>query len=357
MRPGDTIQPEGKLAAVGLRTGVSVVAWFRQFGCGTIPRPFVLTLMIASGSCAPAVQAADSTNLEPVRFAFSAQMFTDVNENDARASVKAWAMAIARERHVPMSTEPVIVSGTPQLKQALLDRTIDGAAVTTEEYLGLEPEFQSTNLFMSCNGGEFTEEYLLLVNANSNITNWGGLRGRKIILFDNVRASLAPMWLEVVLADHNLGASADYFGQLQKVQKLVKVVLSVFFHQQDACIVTRRGFDTMCELNPQVRTQLRVLAASPKVVPSVGFMRRTYVSPLRETLLAALRGLEKSTAGTQVLTLFQSDQLREAPASLLDSARLLLATHQRLRRTADQAAAANLVQQVGATPTIGKGQP
>ncbi len=291
----------------------------------------VLLLLISVPMRVRGADAPEPNHLEPIRFAFSSQMFTDVKENDAKASVKAWALAIARERQVPMSTEPIVLAGTAQLKQALYDATIDGAAVTTEEYLGLDLELQSTNLFMSFIGGQFTEEYLLLVNANSLITNLDGLHNRKIILFENPRASLAPLWLEVILLQNHLGVPAGFFGQVLKAQKLVKVVLPVFFHQQDACLVTRRGFDTMCELNPQVRMQLRILATSPKLVPAVGFIRRTYVSPLRAAMLAALKGLEQTAAGTQVLTLFQSDQLQEAPATLLDSARDLLAVHQRLK--------------------------
>jgi len=269
--------------------------------------------------------------LEPIRFAFSSKMFTDVNENDAKASVKAWALAIARERQVPMNTEPIILSGAAQLQRALRDATIDGAAVTTEEYLGLDPGQQSSNLFMSIIGGEFTEEYLLLVRVDSGISDLGGLRGRKIILFDNPRASLARMWLEVILAEKRLSAPTDHFGQVLTAEKLAKVVLPVFFRKQDACIVTRRGFETMCELNPQVRAQLRVVVTSPKLVPAVGFIRPSYHLQLREALMTALTHLETSAAGTQVLTLFQSDQLREAPASLLDSARDLLATHRHLQ--------------------------
>jgi phosphonate transport system substrate-binding protein len=301
----------------------------------TIPRRLVaLALVVASVFFLRGAGAAESTNLEPIRFAFSFHMFTDVNENDAKASVKAWALALAQERQVPMSTEPIILSGAAELKQALRAATIDGAAVTTEEFLSLEPELQGTNLFMSVVGGRFTEEYLLLVRADSGITDLRGLRGCKIILFENARASLAPLWLEVILSEKNLGAPADHFGQMHTAQKLVKVVLPVFFHQQDACIVTRRGFDTMCELNPQVRAQLRVVATSPELVPAVGFIRRGYVSPLRDTLMAALHGLETSANGTQVLTLFQTDRMQESSAILLNSARDLMATRQHLKLVA-----------------------
>ena len=311
---------------------ISDLAWGR-----VSTRTCGLLALVLAGASLPSIQGADDTandNLPPVRFAFSSRMFTDVNENDAKASVKAWALALARERHVPMSTEPIILSGDAALRRALQDGSVDGAAVTTEEYLSLEPQMQGTNLFMSLIGGRFTEEYLLLVRSDSGLPDLRSLRGRKITLFDNPRASLAPLWLDLILSEQGLGVAEGHFGQILKAPKLAKVVLPVFFHQEDACVVTRRGFDTMCELNPQVRTQLRVMATSPELVPAVGFIRAGYNSPLRDTMLAALRGLEQSAAGAQVLTLFQSDQLKEAPGSLLNSARELLEAHRHLKLTA-----------------------
>jgi ABC-type phosphate/phosphonate transport system substrate-binding protein len=299
---------------------------FPSAGC------FLIALLLLKVAGLP-LRAADNTgtnDLEPIRFAFSSSMFTDVNENDAKASVKAWGLALARERGVPMSTEPILLSGTARLEQALRTAAIDGAAVTTAEYLSLPSELQGTNLFLSSIGGKFTEEYLLLVHTGSSLSNLAGLQGHTVILFDNPRASLAPLWLDLILSQQGLGLATDYFGQISKAHKLAQVVLPVFFHQRDACVVTRRGFDTMCELNPQVRVQLRVLATSPALVPALGFIRRGYNSPLRKTLFSALQGLENSPAGTQVLTLFQSDQLHEEPVTLLDSARELVDARRRL---------------------------
>ena len=294
----------------------------------------LVLLVVLAGAAFPAWGADDGTNVEQVRFAFSAGIFTDVNENVAKASVIAWALALGRERHVPVSAEPIILSGPTDLKQALRAATIDGAAVTTEEYLSLEPELQSTNLFMSARDGQFTEKYLLLVRNDSGLTNLAALHGRKVVMFDNVRASLAPVWLDVILSEAELGSAPEHFSQINKAQKLSQVVLPVFFRQQDACVVTRDGFETMCEMNPQVRAQLLVLVRSPAVVPSVAFLRRGFDSPLRSRMLAALEGLEKSPSGTQVLTLFQIEQFHEAPASLLDTARDLIEAHRHLKRIA-----------------------
>ena len=87
-------------------------------------------------------------------------------------------------------------------------------------------------------------------------------------------------------------------------------------------MVTRRGFETLAELNPQVGKDLRVLATSPEVVATVFCFRADYDSPVMDKLIAGLRELHLSAAGRQVLTVFQSDRLEEVPPSALDSARL-----------------------------------
>ena len=57
----------------------------------------------------------------------------------------------------------------------------------------------------------------------------------------------------------------------------------------DACVVARTGFETMCEINPQIGKQLKVIASSPEVVPAVFCFRADYSPPFKEDLLAGLR--------------------------------------------------------------------
>ena len=80
---------------------------------------------------------------EPLRFAFSSRMFTEVNENGARASVKAWGLAIARERGIAIDAQPIILSGQAEITEAVRRKTIDGAAVLAEEYFRLPPELKA----------------------------------------------------------------------------------------------------------------------------------------------------------------------------------------------------------------------
>ena len=86
----------------------------------------------------------------------------------------------------------------------------------------------------------------------------------------------------------------------------------------------------MIELNPQTGKALKVLATSPKMVPAIMCLRANYAPPFKDKLLAGLRDLHLTPSGQQVLTIFHSERLEEQPASCMDSALELLATHRRL---------------------------
>jgi phosphonate transport system substrate-binding protein len=88
----------------------------------------------------------------------------------------------------------------------------------------------------------------------------------------------------------------------------------------DACLVTRKGFKIMEELNPQVGKQLKVLASSPALVPDGFFFRAAYPQQPLERMASELTRIHSTVAGQQVLTVFQTDCLEEHPASCLDSA-------------------------------------
>jgi phosphonate transport system substrate-binding protein len=106
-------------------------------------------------------------------------------------------------------------------------------------------------------------------------------------------------------------------------------VLQVFFHQADACLVTSNVFALACELNPQLRKELRVLADSPAVVPSVFFFRSGYVAKLRDQLEPAVVEMDQSPAGQEVLTVFQCDGMIKLPVACLNGSRQLLAEYSR----------------------------
>jgi len=286
-----------------------------------------LILCIAS---VPAFAVQDESGLEPFRFAFSMRMFSGVNENDAKAAVRGWAQGLANERKIQLDGQPVMLQNLKEIIEAMRGKRVDCISLTTDDYLALPPDLQSTNLLVSLIAGKTTEQYLLLVHAKSGLGSLADMKGRSLVVQDHPRASLSTVWLEVIVAQQGLGLPAQHFGLIRKAQKLTAVVLPVFFRQQDACIVTRSGFNIMAELNPQLRVQLKTLAVSPELVPAFTFIRPDYRGVPQDEIVEEVLKMHATESGKQILTLFQSDRIVQEPASVLDTARDLTERARRL---------------------------
>jgi phosphonate transport system substrate-binding protein len=183
--------------------------------------------------------------------------------------------------------------------------------------------------------GKITVQYILLVRQDSKIESLADLRGRTLTFHRNPRLSLAQMWLDMLLAQEGYPSCSAFAGTIKQSSKLSDVVLPVFFHATDACVVTRSGFDTMVELNPQVGRQLKVIATSMELVPFVLAFRADYESSFKDQLLAAFRDLHRTPAGLQILNIFHGDKLEDLPASGMNSALELLDRHALLAAGAD----------------------
>ena len=271
------------------------------------------------------------------RLAFSTRMFSEVKVDDARAVMKVWMMTVARERGIPIDPEPQIYESLEEMLRGAQGKPVEGFGVTTEECWRLIKAIKVDRLAVGIRAGRISEEYVILVHRDSGIEGIAELGGRSLDVLENPRMSLAIIWLDTLLVQKGMNPTAKFLSLGAPVNKLSQVVLPVFFRKRDACLVTRRGFQTMSELNPQVEKQLRVLATSPELVPTVFAFSSDYASPFREQMLVEMGRRPDSPVGKQILTLMQTEKIEERPMSCLDGTFELLETHQRLCPTASSA--------------------
>jgi phosphonate transport system substrate-binding protein len=264
-----------------------------------------------------------------VHFAFSREMFREVNENDARAAMKVYARTIGEENGLDTTSEPICLEGTNAIAEALRLKQFDMISLTTEEYFTLEAQGLDGPLLVAKVHQTVTEEYVLLARTDSAIRKVEDLPGHTLMLASDLRASLAPIWLEVLCREHGLGPSHKVFATVETAAKVSQVVLPVFFGKADACVVTRNGWEVMGELNPQVKQQLSVLAVSPPVVPGMSCFRRDLAEPIKQRLLQAAAESWDHPSFKQLMALFKTDELSRQPVAVLaDTRRLVEAYHQ-----------------------------
>jgi phosphonate transport system substrate-binding protein len=280
-------------------------------------------LALALGTPLPG--PAEEATLPRFRLAFTSGMFSEVNESDARAAMKVWMQTAGKDLGVTVEVDPQIYRSIEELQRACRDNRLDGIGLLTPEFAELRRGVSFDRFAVGVRDEGIAEEYVLLVHRDSGVERLPQLRGLGLGVLQTPRTSLALIWLDTVLHEAQLPPVGSFFGPIATNNKPDRVALPVFFRRSDACLITRRAFELLGELNPQVRRQLRVLAQSPAVVPS-GFAFRSGTDlAIRAHVLAAMARLNESPAGQQILTLTQSDRIEERPLSVLDDSLRIIA--------------------------------
>lgn len=286
--------------------------------------------LLGTALCASAAPAADAADDTVFRVGFTRSMFREVNENDARAALKAYTSAIAREHHLSAYPDPLVFEGSADMAEALRLGKVDIVAAPTAEMLALPDKLVTGPYMMTVNGNVLGADYVLLTPVDGGIATLADLRGRRVVVLNSLRGALANCWFEVLLGENGFGPPVPFLADLKFAAKPSLAILPVFFGQVEACVVTREGFAVASEMNPQVGRRLRILASSPLVVPLLTGFRRDLNPKLRTLALDTLNTFQQSVPGRQVLTLFQSERVEARDTVDLESTRLLLAAHVRL---------------------------
>ncbi|MBL9204468.1 MAG: PhnD/SsuA/transferrin family substrate-binding protein [Opitutaceae bacterium] len=241
-----------------------------------------------------------------------------MNENDARASVKVWGETVAKERRISAYPETMLFRNQTELLEALAQERVDAVGVTILEFDLVRKKVPLSPVFAAGLEQRVTEQYVLLAPSEGKVRGVRDLAGASLVVQRGPpRLSLAELWLGSLLVEEHLPPLVRCAGTLMIERKVSKAVLPVFFGNADACLVTRGGFNTLCELNPQVGNRLAVVASSGEWIPAVFALRANYQAPFRKELVQGLRELHHTTAGRQVLTVFQSDRLEEVDDATL----------------------------------------
>ena len=313
---------------------------------------FVLTLCSAAAeqpaSTLPAEQSEivftkrNSPTDAPMHIGFSAAMFAGLNSSDARNSIKALTVSIAREVDIIADPDPLIYENTDEAENILHRHLIGAISMTTSEYWLLRRNVEFNRFLINTRKESAVGTYLLLTREGSDISSLADLKGKKLIVYSSPAMCLATAWLDVELAKKTLPQTTVLLGNVTEFAKPTKVVLPVFFGQADACLITRYSFDTMVELNPQVGRQLRIIATSPEFITTLFGFRADLSSALTEKSILAFVKLRSSIAGRQTLAIFKTEDIAEGNATDFDSSLALLDEHARLCPEASTALIASL---------------
>jgi ABC-type phosphate/phosphonate transport system substrate-binding protein len=289
----------------------------------------VLSWMLgATGCLAGKLEAGEAE--APVRLAISQTLVADVNLTDARAAMKLWLKRLMDDLKVTIEISPTTFDTTEDLLRRSRTGQLDAVALNVVEYRQIADLLDSSELLVGA-GASGPDQYLLLVKRNSAVRQLADLRERRLSILTAPKMCVASAWLTALLDDAHLGSTETFFSSVTGNTKVPRVVLPVFFGQADACLTSKRGFDTMCELNPQVGKELTAIETSPSMVVAFYAFRKNYHNPSRRKFIDGHASLLGSPAGRQIAMLFQFDQLTVRDGSCLTNALSVLEKADRAR--------------------------
>ncbi len=278
----------------------------------------VAALAAVSAGAAPAIA-------ETFHLALTVSSFKNVNENDARAALKAWGIAVSRDRALELDVDVQVFRTNDELTAALRTGHVDALTLSVPEFVRCERDLGRHSLFGAVIGSSVGDTYAVVVRRGGPNRGLADLRGKRIIRLDNMRTELAVPWIDHRLVAQGLPPLARLCARVSATSKVSEAILPVFFGQADACLVTRYAFETMKELNPQLGSTLAALEVSPEIVSTVFVVRHTLPRATHERLMPVLRELHRLPSGQQVLNIFATEMLRELDPAEIEYARTLCA--------------------------------
>ena len=291
--------------------------------------PAALSIALVLSVMAPTLRAASNEKEVRIRLALSDTLFLNINENDARAAVRAWTESVAGPSHMKVDSDSLLLS-PDEIVRSISNHLVDAFTITLPEYARVAA-FVDPVIFVDEGSANEGAEYLLLVRQDSGIRDLPSLRGHSLLMYEHTSTCVAPAWLETLLASSNLGPSDRFFAAITKSMKPSQTVLPVFFGRADACLVTRRAFDVMSELNPQLRQKLKVIATSPKVLIAFVGVQKDSSDEIKTRMREAVLGLDSTPSGHQVLTLFESRRMIAMNTSSLRASVEIIEAYNRLK--------------------------
>ncbi len=133
------------------------------------------------------------------------------------------------------------------------------------------------------------------------------------------------MWLTVELHNNKLGSKDKFFQEIKEGGLPSHTILSVFFGENDACIVTNIAYKTMVELNPQVSKKLEILQTSPSFIEGLACYSDDFMKmKIKDSMLESVVDFDKYPSGKQIYNLLRVKKLLPFKEEYLNSARELL---------------------------------
>lgn len=271
----------------------------------------LISALLLPGSTSSELNRADAGKKEVYGIVFMKSMFLNVNLNDALAAINIYINELQKNQPITYEFRSVIYEDTDDLIRSFDKDKLALVNLSSVDFLKYRKTLPMTPVMAAMTDKNSPlGKYLLIVKNNGPVNSARDLSQKKIALLPRTYTPIPHMWLDVMLYKNGIAKKKDYPLLVSDGQTESKVVMSLFFGQYDACVVSERAYQLMCELNPQVGRQLKILQTSPGYLMAVSCYTNTFMKKQDwKFLYERIFDIVSYPAGKQLFTLLKADRI------------------------------------------------
>ncbi len=189
--------------------------------------------------------------------------------------------------------------------------------------------FKRDNLsdgFYGVRGPGKLNSVLLLARTDKNINSTRDMRQKRLIIPEF--HELAEVFIDTISLNNYHIPYTKLFSSITILNKDNRIVLDLFFDKADVALVNEGVFESMTELNPQLKEKIKIIASYPTKSKSYAYVNKNYIH--RQKIIDNYLNMIASARGRQFLNLYQQDILEACSVKELETYDELAKEHQRL---------------------------
>lgn len=278
----------------------------------------LLTGMLTSVMPACSESNVTSNRQAIIRVGFSSKMFPGNDKQDARLAMQLWSSEMSRSMGLEYSPQTVIYNNLSEMLQGLRKGNLHIISLPVLEYLKICDLVQLVPFTVASNQVGKARQFVLITRRDSGIRTFADMRGKSLLYLPSENHEVSHIWLDVLLMKAGKSDRDSFFRLASESPSASKAIMSVFFKQADGAIVNRGALDASASLNPQLVSQLTVIAESKPLMGNVTCVPQYVDDELKRTIQKAALHLHEKATGRQIFTLFRVDRAIAFNPSHLD---------------------------------------
>jgi ABC-type phosphate/phosphonate transport system substrate-binding protein len=262
------------------------------------------------------------------RLGYSNLVFQEIDPKDGNAALLVYSQQLekqlAQKKGIKINLSAKIYYSLDEVREDLSKRNVDLFSVPADQYFELKHDFNLEPCLAVVSYDNIFTQYVIIASVESNIKKISDLKGKTFSIPANYRNSLAVKWLDVLLYRNKLKDMENCFSNIKYLKNESNAVYNIFFDKTDCAIVRKSVFNTLVELNPQLKKAIVEIESSPEFVANVLAYIKDSPHSRMNLVIQESSELHLSKEGKSILEIFKSSRVEKITEADLQSTNLIV---------------------------------